>query len=150
MGYTMDQQKSIFRIKKEDFRALLDKWIEDTTTNPQGHRVSMDTLNQQITKKHMGDDLAISTLFDAYRWELGFDEENNISAIYFNGEKYWDDDTTLLKTIAPYVADGSFIEMRGEDSEVWRWVYKNGVIETHYAELTFPTLEASDFLVKVN
>ena len=45
MGYTMDQQKSVFEIKKEDFRALLDKWIEDTTTNPQGHRVSMDTLS---------------------------------------------------------------------------------------------------------
>ena len=141
MGYTMDQQKSVFEIKKEDFRALLDKWIEDTTTNPQGHRVSMDTLKQQITNKHMGDDLAIATLFDAYRWELDFDEENNISAIDFNGEKYWDDDNTLLKTIAPYVTDGSFIEMRGEDSEVWRWVYKNKAIETHYAELTFPTIE---------
>lgn len=141
MGYTMDQQKSVFEIKKEDFRALLDKWIEDTTTNPQGHRVSMDTLKQQITNKHMGDDLAIATLFDAYRWELDFDEENNISAIDFNGEKYWDDDNTLLKTIAPYVTDGSFIEMRGEDSEVWRWVYKNNAIETHYAELTFPTIE---------
>ena len=137
----MDQQKSVFEIKKEDFRALLDKWIEDTTTNPQGHRVSMDTLKQQITNKHMGDDLAIATLFDAYRWELDFDEENNISAIDFNGEKYWDDDNTLLKTIAPYVTDGSFIEMRGEDSEVWRWVYKNNAIETHYAELTFPTIE---------
>ena len=137
----MDQQKSVFEIKKEDFRALLDKWIEDTTTNPQGHRVSMDTLKQQITNKHMGDDLAIATLFDAYRWELDFDEENNISAIDFNGEKYWDDDNTLLKTIAPYVTDCSFIEMRGEDSEVWRWVYKNNAIETHYAELTFPTIE---------
>ena len=144
MGYTMDQQKSVFEIKKEDFRALLDKWIEDTTTNPQGHRVSMDTLKQQITNKHMGDDLAIATLFDAYRWELDFDEENNICAIDFNGEKYWDDDNTLLKTIAPYVTDGSFIEMRGEDSEVWRWVYKNNAIETHYAELTFPTLETAE------
>ena len=141
MGYTMDQQKSVFRIKNEDFQELIVTWIGETETNPTGHRVDLSTLKDRMFNDAPTVSEKMAELFDAYRWELDFDEENNISAIYFNGEKYWDDDNTLLKTIAPYVTDGSFIEMRGEDGEVWRWVYKNNAIETHYAELTFPTLE---------
>ena len=137
----MEQQKSVFGIKNEDFQELIVTWIKETETNPIGHRVDLNTLKDRMYNDAFTVSEKMVDLFDAYRWELYCDEENNISAIYFNGEKYWDDDTTLLKTIAPYVTDGSFIEMRGEDGEVWRWVYKNNAIETHHAELTFPTLE---------
>jgi len=71
--------------------------------------------------------LNADTLLDAldvWRWEADMDE-NGICDISFTGEKYGDDQI-LFDAIAPYVEDGSYIQMCGEEAEIWRWIFKNG------------------------
>lgn len=32
----------------------------------------------------------------------------------------------MFKAIAPFVKDGSFLEIHGEDGAMWRWKFSNG------------------------
>ena len=64
----------------------------------------------------------------AFDYEFTFDDENNIDGIEFVGEKLLEE-YKVFKKIAPYVKDGSFIEMAGEDSAIWRWVFHNGTCD---------------------
>lgn len=60
-----------------------------------------------------------------YPYDLMLDRLGNIIRISFRGDKV-DGDLEIFKTIAPYVRDGSSIEMLGEDGERWKWVFENG------------------------
>ena len=65
------------------------------------------------------------------------DGKGNITDLDFTGEKLWDHDE-MFKEIAPYVEDGSYIEMHGEDGSMWRWVFKNGVCHEIDPVITWP------------
>jgi hypothetical protein len=64
-----------------------------------------------------------------WRWSVETDEEGNISVIK---PRYEDvklgDERLLFYVIAPYVKDGSFIEMEGEDDRIWRWCFSSGLL----------------------
>ena len=64
------------------------------------------------------------------------DERGDVNEIEFTGEKMGDDQV-LFNAIAPYVTDGSYLEMVGEDGERWRWVFKNGECREVTATVTF-------------
>lgn len=87
-----------------------------------GYCASMRDSKFFVEAQHTGIVLA-KTKEWAYDFEL--DETGNVTGIEFLGEKvgedYW-----MFQSIAPYVKDGSFIEMLGEDGEQWRWVFKDG------------------------
>jgi len=68
---------------------------------------------------------SLADILTAFRWKPSFDNEGNIISICFSGEKYGSDEI-LFNTIAPYVTEGSFIEMAGEGSDMWRWLFKDG------------------------
>jgi len=70
----------------------------------------------------------------AWRWSVFFDENGDITGIQFEGEKLGDD-KVLFDAIAPFVGNGSFIEMSGEDSAMWRWVFKNGEMVEKWPEI---------------
>lgn len=65
------------------------------------------------------------------------DPEGNITDIEFHGEKLYED-FSLFQSLAPYVKDGSYIEMMGEDGEQWRWVFANGKCREIKATVTWP------------
>jgi hypothetical protein len=67
----------------------------------------------------------MEALMEELRWPIEYDTEGNIVDVEFNGEKYWDDEV-IFEAIAPFVKDGSYIQMQGEDGERWRWVFWNG------------------------
>ncbi len=73
-----------------------------------------------------------------YQFEL--DGEGNIVDVGFLGEKL-EDDFMWFQSIAPYVRDGSCIEMTGEEGERWRWVFENGKCEEVHAHITWPRNE---------
>lgn len=58
-------------------------------------------------------------------YDLKLDDDGNITGISFCGEKLGDE-LMVFQRIAPYVRDGSFIEMEGMDNETWRWIFTNG------------------------
>tara|TARA_R100000664_G_C2741161_1_gene129613 strand:- start:737 stop:1132 length:396 start_codon:yes stop_codon:yes gene_type:complete len=72
----------------------------------------------------------------AWRWEAVADKQGNINYLHFMGEKYGED-PLLLKAIAPFVEDGSFIEMQGEDGERWLWRFSDGELETLEAQISY-------------
>jgi len=73
--------------------------------------------------------LAAKNIFEAieeWRWSFIVDKNNgNIVGIKFNGEKLGDD-FYLFEAIAPFVKDGSFIEISMRDNADWRWVFIQG------------------------
>jgi hypothetical protein len=62
------------------------------------------------------------------RWFAFVDNEGNVIDIRFHGEKLGDDEL-ILKTIAPYVESGSSIDMEGQDTDVWRWLFQDGTLQ---------------------
>ena len=71
----------------------------------------------------------------AGRWGFEADKNGNIIRIEFNGEKGRDD--SELKPLAPFVRDGSFVEMSGEDGARWRWAFKGGKVIVKDAKMTW-------------
>lgn len=82
----------------------------------------MKSANFFIPAEYAGIVLAKTDLME-YSFEL--DPDGNIMDIEFIGEKLYDD-FSIFQAIAPYVKDGSYIEMMGEDGEQWRWVFQDG------------------------
>lgn len=73
----------------------------------------------------------IEELFQYWRWETFFDSEGNICDLNFSGEKLGDDEI-LLNAIAPFVKEGSYIQMAGEDDVMWRWKFSaDKMLEIH-------------------
>lgn len=60
-----------------------------------------------------------------WRWDVEEDAQGNILSVLFKGEKLGDD-AELMSAIAPFVEHRSYIQMRGEDDSVWRWVFWRG------------------------
>ena len=130
----MDQRGSNFYISFND--------IENTLTaikNLAGMETIKDSSGAHFSWVGTKEFLEASTLneaFEAWRWNIALDEEGSVVDLYFEGEKIGDD-KILFDAIAPYVKEGSFIEMQGEDGALWRWVFSNGECEERYATIVW-------------
>jgi hypothetical protein len=72
--------------------------------------------------------LKAETLYEAmeeWGWIIEEDDYGEVHDIYFEREKIGDEEY-LFNAIAPFVEDGSYIQMHGEDDYIWRWVFING------------------------
>ena len=79
------------------------------------------------------------TLADAlgkWRWDAEINKDGDIDNICFRGQKIGSDEV-LFNAIAPFVEDGSYIEMQGEDGVMWRWVFEDGVCKEKNATITW-------------
>lgn len=107
MSYCITQMETSFLILKENKKNAL-KAINEIIN----YEIGCDSLEE---------------VFSKFYWEvyhLNDDIENDIIGIEFMGV-YLLGDFDLFKIIAPFVEDGSYIQMRKEDSTMWRWVFKN-------------------------
>lgn len=131
MGYYMNQTDGKFFIKKENINKVI-KAIQglhgkESIEDSSGRHFSW--VDHDFYKKDN-----ISDIFICWRWEVGFDEDGNVNSVTFQGEKLGDDGV-LFKKIAPYVQDGSYIEMVGEDNMMWRWIFQDGRVFEKYPEV---------------
>ena len=55
-------------------------------------------------------------------WALEFDDNDNVIGIEHLND-YQGQEEKLFAALAPYVRPGSFIQMIGEDGELWRWSF---------------------------
>lgn len=132
MGYYMDMTYAVFHMKKENFgkalEALKAVFIPENMTckdfvygEERPHFSWVDT--EKVLRSQL-----IEDALEAIRWDVGFNSNGDIDDIVFTGEKLGDDEI-FFDAIAPYVEEGSYIEMHGE-TEDWRWVFtKNGLEE---------------------
>jgi len=75
--------------------------------------------------------------FRAWRWAIDIDENTGDAvAIEFEGDKLGDDEK-FFKAIAPFVEDGSYIDMIGEDGYAWRWLFGGGKLKEISGEIVF-------------
>ena len=130
MGYYADQMDASFAINRKSFTKAL-KAIKalgkERGDMPYGCFCSWVDMGFVDAENLMD-------AMEAWRWEVEIDEKGNISGVEFMGEKLGDD-KVLFDAIAPFVKDGSYIEMQGGDGEMWRWVFKDGKCEEIYPKI---------------
>ena len=88
-----------------------------------------------IGKGEVLDASNIVELFDALRFEIYLDEEDNLYKIdYMSGEKLDGCELDVFQCMAEFIND-SYIEYLGEDGEKWRYVFKDGDCKEVYPKV---------------
>jgi hypothetical protein len=133
MGYYMSLSDQNFCIKQENFDAALAA-IKAMYDDPDA-KMSGSTWQQgKETERFFGwvsteEVMKAETLDDAlmaWRWPRAeWVDTEDITALEFEGQKFGDD-YELMKAIAPFVEDDSYLHMVGEDGEHWRWYFLGG------------------------
>lgn len=120
MGYCMRQIKSQFKIKEENIKyaysALQNLFYFSNK--------SYDCVNSNS----VCDAQTFEETMEAIRWKVELSDNGDVTSIEFLGEKYGDD-STFFFILAPYVEDGSYIMMEGEDGNKWKWIFENKIVE---------------------
>jgi len=83
---------------------------------------------QQLASQFFVDAQAAGPVADLlmdYYYRPSIDNRGNIDGVEFCAEKLHCE-FGMFQKIAPFVRNGSFIEMQGEDSALWRWVFRRG------------------------
>jgi hypothetical protein len=131
MGYCIFQGDTKFRIKAANKAAALE--AVRALAKDEG-RMSGGAYSSSGRTSHFSwvttDDFALAktleVALEAWRWPAVVDEKTgDIVGIEHRGEKRGDD-PVLWDAIAPFVESGSYIQMSGEDGNIWRWCFDNG------------------------
>ena len=78
-------------------------------------------------------DSSVDNLRDALEeWRWDYDKYG----LNFGGEKIGDDQV-LFDAIAPFVKEGSYLQMQGEDGCIWRWYFDGKTCEEQNATISF-------------
>lgn len=143
MGYYMTQLNSVFKIPKENEEKALAavKKLAEREDLMSGGSWS-DGKKQKcwfswVDMEEMEKAATLDEAVRAWRWDLLRNQEDkSIVGICFEGEKMGDDDV-LLRALAPFVADKSYIEMRGEDDALWKWSFRDGELREVDGRIVF-------------
>jgi len=130
MGYDMDLRQARFRILsgKDDAALAALKNVKKLS--------QVSVFCSFINKTNLKDAL----------WELGWDycvndpdysSPGRCRDIFFNGE-CMGEEADIFEALAPFVKSGSYIEMIGEDGEIWRWAFENGKVRLIKPKLVWP------------
>jgi hypothetical protein len=114
MGYCVRQVDSKFKVKIEDFPAVIDSLREHLNkVNMSGWYDKTEIINMTT----------IHEMLEEIGWSVKYDLNMNITDIEFENEKFWESDKAVVLAFAPFAEAGSFIEMLGEDGAKWRYVF---------------------------
>lgn len=142
MGYYMNQIDSKFLIKKENVQKAWNSLVESVkkqSSKPNCYWIGAD----EIIKAKTFEDA-----MEKAHWDLESDRDENVNSIYFNREKYSGYEIVILDSIAPYVENGSYIIMQGEDGCVWQWKFKNGEVEKLNGDVVFDNDSDDEHITK--
>jgi hypothetical protein len=141
MGYCVDQIGANFRIASENLdkalaavKALMGEEDKMSGGSYEGGRLTERWFSWVTTEQVIHAKTLAEALW-AWRWEAVVDEDG-VSAIYFNGEK-WGDDDKLFQALAPFVKCGSYISFRGEDGCMWQFYFEGGKMKEKQGRVIF-------------
>lgn len=141
MGYYINQRGADFKIKKNNIKKALEaiKALDPENGGGGSYRDGrkFESYFAWVNTNEYKNAKTLKEAVQAFRWDIEFDKGGNCINIYFEGEKVGDDDQ-FLEALAPFVEPGSYIEMQGENGEIWRWVFNGETMKEVYAEVTFP------------
>ncbi|MBQ9718032.1 MAG: hypothetical protein IJV76_08570 [Clostridia bacterium] len=60
-----------------------------------------------------------------------YDENGSIDGFEYEG-KCLRGDYEFWTALAPYVEEGCYLEVEGDDLEIWRWKFRNGKVVVQY------------------
>jgi hypothetical protein len=106
----MYQQKTEFSLKRENFQAAMK---------------TLKELDQESLEGYQ----SLSEVLREYGWSAHINQAGDISDIEFLQESSSVADS-LFEALAPYVEEGSYICMIGEDDESWRWYFTGKRLRT--------------------
>ena len=150
MGYLINQLDNYFYMEKETFDDALKVTKALLTFEAKEHHGPIGYVSQggQITSRHYGfvqegnvlraDNFKAAA--EAFRWDMWIDDEGDIYSTTFNGEKYTGSEITFLNAIAPYVREDSYIEMQGEEGEMWKWYFNGMECMEYQAQIIYPDI----------
>lgn len=149
MGYYISLDDVNFKMKKEN----IEKALQEVKRNVN------DLIELQLNNKSCCDlgvnefdnisadfDVLLNAktireIFNEFNYDIEFDSiSGDIISLSFIGEKIYDEES-LFSVIAPYVEANSYIQMKGEDGEVWRWAFKNKRLYVLESKLIFDEIE---------
>lgn len=120
MGYYCSCSDVKFFMKAEDIEGAL-RQLAPTEYGPPGIE-EKDVYKICDTKDEGGMQNLLDEAFGFSGYGIDYDDEGNVVDVCFNNEK-WHDDTLFFDVFAKFVEKGSYIEMSGEDGEMWRMVF---------------------------
>ena len=127
--YQIDQHFEIVAANKQAaFQALKD-WEK--------RQINRNNLYDTFGRLPLGNATTLEEALSELYWEPETDEEGNVVALCFSGEKSCDEDDWLC-VLAPFVARGSYLTMEGEYSNAWRWYFDGETCKEYAGELIFP------------
>jgi hypothetical protein len=129
MSEYMEQKSSEFFIAKKDFDKVL-KAIKNLMSKAgelgSGYSGDEGRHFAWVGTKEVLDAKDVFEAISEWRWSFIIDENNeNIIGITFDGQKLGDD-KYLFNAIAPFVKEGSFIEISIDNNGDWRWEFIQG------------------------
>jgi hypothetical protein len=129
MGYCVEVSEKTFNFNPEKAKQIKEKvkkYFEEDKIQ-----------GRWISKGEVLDAENIVELFDALRFEIFLDEDDNLYKIdYMSGEKLDGCELDMFQCMAEFIND-SYIEYLGEDGEKWRYVFKDGECNEVYPKVTW-------------
>ena len=113
MGYRIYMREVDLRIRKENFDAALSAVKTAFSSSWTEH---LDTFEEAMSD---------------FGYVPEYDEDGNIDGFEFIGEKLRND-REFWDTVAPFVEEGCYLEIEGDDLEIWRWKFRNGKVIVQY------------------
>ena len=101
-----------------------------------GYCMYMQDAELFVATEHVG---RVFALIERTRYDFELNAEGDIIDIIFRGETLRDD-FEMFQKVAPYVQNGSFVEMIGENGDRWRWVFKDGECLEMNAIISWPDI----------
>ena len=136
MGYCITQTESDFSIPNELKGGAL-----AAIKNLRGRETIKDSSGYHFRWVDTDRFMAATTLVGAmaeWRYDITTDiATGDIFGIEFRGEKSGDEEY-LFGAIAPFVVPDSYIQFRGEDGAIWRWIFDGQNAHEVNAVVTFP------------
>jgi len=121
MGYSARISETKFLIKEEN--------LEDAFIYAKDFLIKYDEKISYVEKEDIEATNNLEDLFNVFGFEIDFDRTTgHLDTIDFVWEKM-EEEMILLKQIAPYVEECSYIQWVGEDGYIWRYVFRNGIFE---------------------
>ena len=157
MGYLIDQIDSNFHIGAEHLDRILKEVLLLITPDAKekngaggsiwrGKNIPIEKHYAWVDEERALNAKTFKEVAEAFRWDMWVDDAGDVYNIMFRGEKYGGDEMVFLNVLAPYVQKDSYIEMRGEEGELWKWYFDGETCKEHHANVQYPTLEEGDIL----
>lgn len=97
-----------------------------------GYCISMESSSFRVQTENTG---RVLKNLERYCYTAELDDDGNIIGVDFIGDKLSYDEEKMFQSIAPYVEDGSYIEMSGEDGARWKWAFNGGKFKEIQAKI---------------